>query len=72
MKYKLIKPITLPKIDEDGYEIDNEFCTAPEDSEWVIKNNRDYEVYLENHLGDWLGMSKEKFKEYFKEVEKDV
>jgi len=62
--------ITVPKIDEDGFETD-ERINVPIGSKWHIETNSDYEVYLENELGDWLGMGKIKFEENFEGVEKE-
>lgn len=72
MRYKCIKEIYLPKCDDDGVEILNEYGLVPVGSIWERDDRVNFiggDVHLDSLNDDsdfgWLEMSFEKLMEYF-------
>ena len=68
-KYEAVHDFYLPIIDDDGFESDNDDMKVSKGSIWHLEDNIEYESYLEDKKGNWIGMSKEAFEERFKVVE---
>ncbi len=75
--YKCIKEFYLEQVDDDGFPIENEYYDVPEGSIWNTPENKDYrfiggQIRLESDDLGWIEISKETFKNNFKEIEAEV
>jgi len=68
-RYRHIGNLNVQSMDTD------QITAVPKRSVWffpeepLMQCHDQYEIYLENHLGDWLGLSKETFDKNFVEIE---
>lgn len=69
MNYRAICSFKVPTFDEHGEE--NGYKTIEEGSVWTLVPARDgYERLLENDETEWIGLPKDRFKEWFELVPK--
>lgn len=71
MKYRCIKPFSVPYCDGDGFEIENKDFIVEKDSIWETSDDSIIggEVHLDNDKFGWLEISNEDLAEYFEPVE---
>lgn len=73
MKYRCVKQIVLPKVDKDGFSIENESYTTEIGSIWY-DNEEDYrlvggEVRLELQGAlEWIEITKDDLEECFEQI----
>jgi hypothetical protein len=69
MKYKCIKPLSVQKCDDDGFEIENKYFWVDENSIWQTSDESFIggEIHLDSKKG-WLEVSNETLKEYFEPI----
>jgi len=72
MKYKCIKPFSVPYFDGDGMEIENKDFIVEKGSIWEISDESIIggEIHLENDSG-WLEITNEEFKKCFKQIKEN-
>ena len=67
--YRHIGKLNVQSMDTDDIK------AVPENSVWffpeepLMQCHTEYEIYLENCFGDWLGLAKETFEKNFVEIE---
>lgn len=68
MKYRCIKPFSVPKFDDAGYETGKDF-TVEKGSIWELSESGDSiiggEIHLDSDKYGWLEISNEDLAEYF-------
>lgn len=73
-EFECVKELSLPKCDEEGFAIENEYGYVTVGSKWQLDNSHSIiggEVHLEgldNVEFGWIEITKEELEEYFKAV----